>query len=241
MNIAIVDDSLLDRTILVRSIKKHFPQTEDINITEYSNGEDLIVAFDRGMYDYIFLDINMPGLTGIETAKALRTIDNRFKLIFITSSNEYAAESYDVNCVYYLCKPFEEETFIKMLARILPRTGRRADDVQSISLPNGTTFMPRNISYTEYYNHKITIYQIIGDPIECYIKQSEFEELIANYNFLFVCNKGSIVNFECIESVDEADIYLKNGDVISVSRRRKKEFDEAYQNFKFKKINGELK
>ena len=124
MKIAIVDDNEDDRKRLQEEITKicDNKSRKDFEITEFFSGEDFINLIEKNenkkYFDIVFLDIYMNGITGIETAKKLRETDNQSKIIFITTSNEFASESYEVKAYDYLIKPFSKERILKTMERI---------------------------------------------------------------------------------------------------------------------------
>ena len=76
----------------------------------YTNPLELVAQIEKGMhYDAILLDVFMPGINGIQCARDIRTFDNLVKIIFLTSSAEYAVESYAVKAYQYLLKPIQKE------------------------------------------------------------------------------------------------------------------------------------
>ena len=117
MKIAIVDDSIKDREYLQKEIQEiFFRRTKNhIEITTFKSGEELLEYFydnkegNASLFDIVFLDIYMEDITGVDTARAIRKIDEDVKLIFITTSNEFASESYEVKAEDYLIKPFNKE------------------------------------------------------------------------------------------------------------------------------------
>ena len=118
MNIAICDDVYQDKHCLFNSLSS-FCATNyfDAAITEYDSGEALVETFAKGMFDIIFLDIYMNGLSGIDTAKKIRDIDKECLLVFVTSSNEHAVEGFAVNALHYLIKPISAEKLAEVFAR----------------------------------------------------------------------------------------------------------------------------
>ena len=90
----------------------------DSVITEFHNGEDFLQHWSADTFDLIVLDIYMEQLTGIEIARVIRETDPNVCLVFATTSNEFASESYEVNACYYLCKPFLKQQVLAMLDRI---------------------------------------------------------------------------------------------------------------------------
>lgn len=106
MNIAICDDEILF-TRELSSLLKHWAKKNDFSLTlyPYSNGDDLLTALRTIPVDLIFLDIIMPLLNGIDTAREIRSMGLTVPVIFLTSSREFALDSYDVKAFHYLLKP----------------------------------------------------------------------------------------------------------------------------------------
>ena len=106
MNIAICDDEILF-TRELSSLLTHWAEKNDFSLTlyPYSNGDDLLTALRTIPVDLIFLDIIMPLLNGIDTAREIRSMGLTVPVIFLTSSREFALDSYDVKAFHYLLKP----------------------------------------------------------------------------------------------------------------------------------------
>ena len=105
MRIAICDDEVSMVQILEEKIKKLLP---DAVIDKYLSGDELIASGSKP--DILFLDIQMPGITGIEFA---HNISKRTLVIFTTAYTEYALDSYEVDAIDYLIKPVDPERFHK--------------------------------------------------------------------------------------------------------------------------------
>ena len=106
MQIAICDDEKSIGLILEEKIKKLLP---DAVIETYLSGDELIASGCKP--DMLFLDIQMPGMNGMETARILRQKNERMVLIFVTAVEEYVFEAFDVAAFHYLVKPFSDEKF----------------------------------------------------------------------------------------------------------------------------------
>lgn len=119
MNIAIVDDRKTDSDRLVGFIDTYAEQhrLQWGAMDRFSSGEEFLGAFTAGKYDLIFLDIYMDGITGMETARRIRRADHGCRIIFITTSPEFAVESYDVSASFYLLKPIEKNGVFAALDR----------------------------------------------------------------------------------------------------------------------------
>ena len=123
LKIAFCDDDLeilKELGILLDKYKKE--RDEDLTCTVFQSPLELLAAIEKGFsFDILFLDILMPGENGIETAKEIRQYDNNMKIIFLTSSPEFAVESYSVGAYFYQLKPIWEESFFRLMDAVLGR------------------------------------------------------------------------------------------------------------------------
>ena len=107
MRIALVDDNRDDLQTLHRCLTENL--ISDCDIVEFTGGDEFLKSFTDNSYDLIVLDIYMGEFTGIDVAREIRKRDSHVLIAFGTTSNEFAAESYEVNACYYLKKPFDRE------------------------------------------------------------------------------------------------------------------------------------
>ena len=112
MRIAICDDEVSMVQILEEKIKKLLP---DAVIEKYLSGEKLIASGSKP--DVLFLDIQMPGMDGMETAKMLRQDNEDMILIFVTAAEEYVFQAFDVGAFHYLVKPFSDEKLKEVVTK----------------------------------------------------------------------------------------------------------------------------
>ncbi len=116
MKAIIVDDE--PKAIeLLKSYLKHFSSIELVGT--FRNGLKAFEFMNQEAVDLIFLDINMPHLSGISLSKM---IDTKTKIIFTTAYSEYAVESYEVEAIDYLLKPISLERFTKTMSKVLSTT-----------------------------------------------------------------------------------------------------------------------
>lgn len=104
MRIAIVDDDI-QMCEQLRTLLNEF-LGDSSEISDYRSGEEFLNAWETADFDLIILDIFMDKLTGVDVARKIRERDSNVKIVFSTTSNEFASESYEVNACYYLRKPF---------------------------------------------------------------------------------------------------------------------------------------
>ena len=116
MNIAIIDDIASDAEQLKRIITSYFENRQiPTEIRYFSSAEAFFDDYRPGNFQILFLDIYMDGITGMEAARRIRNQSDDCILVFVTTSSEFAVESYDVNAAYYLLKPFQPEKLCQNL------------------------------------------------------------------------------------------------------------------------------
>lgn len=120
MEVAIVDDEKVIREQIKKLAVKYEP---DCNVKYYETGEELLAEGKK--FDVLFLDIQMEGMNGIDTARALREKQEDMVIIFITGVKEYVFEAFDVSAFHYLLKPVEEKKFSNGQKRKWKREPRR--------------------------------------------------------------------------------------------------------------------
>lgn len=125
MNIAICDDEKIVRLQIKGLIEK---QKADGNLELYETGEELLAVGKH--FDVVFLDIQMEGMNGIDTARALREQNEETVLIFITGIKEYVFDAFDVAAFHYLLKPIEENKFMEVFDRAVKEAEKRKEKGQ---------------------------------------------------------------------------------------------------------------
>ncbi len=240
MRIALVDDQPLETELLADMIADAFNKL-NLNIDtvdSFLSGEEFLNSWNEGKYDIIVLDMYMNGISGVEVARKVRETDINVKLVFCTTSNDFASESYSVSASYYLLKPVTSDAISAMIQKINPED---YELLRYTTLPDGQTLILRNIIFSEYYNHTILIHTKKGDDIKTRLPQAEFEKLICDYPFLLVCAKGVIVNLYEVSSVGKDVFVMSNGLFAPISRRRAKESEATYNGFLFDKLRGDMR
>lgn len=113
----------------------------------------------------------MEDLTGVETAKAIRKTDEQVKIVFITTSNEFASESYEVRAEDYLIKPFDGGGWIRLLTDF-----RKNKEVKILEFPNGRKVSVNSIVYTSFSGHYVTVFMKEGEKVQIRCTQKNFEK-----------------------------------------------------------------
>lgn len=239
MKIALVDDSPIDRQNLRKSIIDGF-QTKGINISElkeYESGDNFINHFSTSRFDVVVLDIFMGSTSGVEVAKKIRAIDDQVKIIFCTSSNDFASEAFGVNACYYILKPVDADKVTNMIPRLNLAQFFQSRD---IVLPDGQKLLVRSIMYTQCMDHVIFLHLNNGTTIKTRLQQSRLEIMLSSFPQFFSCSKGLIVNFNYVSNKTGSMFLMKDGTTLPISRRKAKETTASFENFMFEQLNTSI-
>ena len=224
LNIAICDDEKMIREQIKELAEKEMP---DVCAGLYETGDALLAAGKQ--FDIVFLDIQMEGTDGIETAKRLRQKDEDTILIFITGIREYVFEAFDVAAFHYLLKPIEEEKFREVFRRagreLEKRKSKRRETVFIKTRNRSFSLEKDSILYIESRGKKVEIHTT-GETIEAYASMNEMEGQLGGG--FFRCHRGYLVNMAHIVKYGIDSIFLSNGEKVYLTRKKHNEFVKAY-------------
>lgn len=239
MKIALVDDNPQELKKISQILTDEFNNMDMKidNIYFFHSGEEFLNKWHTGMYDIVILDIFMENFSRVDVAQKIRETDNDVKLVFCTTSNEFASESYSVDASYYLCKPIDNSTICSMIKKI---NLMEYELSRYIILSDGQRLILRNMIYSEYYNHTVYIHTKAGEDLQLRIAQAELENSIESFPFFICCFKGIIVNMYEILKRDNDVFIMKNDARVPISRRKAKEIEDTYSSFLFKNVREEL-
>lgn len=223
INIALVEDNSAERKELINFINSYFNGKElGFKITEFNDG--LAFLNDKLSFNIIFMDIEMPMINGMDTARRLRQKDSLAVLIFVTKVAELAVEGYSVEAIDYLIKPLNYQAFRRTMDRAMAQNERNIkNDIITIKTSDNGTYRVdcKDIIYFEVFNHKITYY-LSNKTLQSWGTLKEVKAQFPDYFFLI--NKSVVININYVKSVDKDCIQMLFGESLLLSRMHKKEF-----------------
>lgn len=243
--IAIVDDDDDDAGTTNAMLTRFAGNTADREamqclVSRFSDGPALLAAYDdpaRKPFDIIFLDIEMPGINGLETARMLRMRDSRAILVFTTKMAQYATAGYDVNAIGYLVKPIRYPGFalnMRKAMRILEN--RRGISITIQSDSHLRLLNSEDIRYVEVEGHSLLYHTGQGIWRDWGTLKAAAETLIPCH--FAVSNRYCLVNLEWVTAFDGQTVTV-DGEQLTVSRSRRKSLLEALT--RYYGVNGPLK
>ncbi len=229
LRIAVCDDSLDFLQKAVGLIEKWSEQREiPVEIYRFDNGDELIAKNASTYFDVCFLDIIMPLQNGIDVARELRQNDNAVKIIFLTSSPEFALESYEVKASGYLLKPVTYEKIKELLDEC-----SEAFDIEpkNTVLKTGLGYQKvffHDIEYLEAQNKKVAFYLKTGKTVLAVNPLYLFESHFTESDGFFKCHRSYIVYLPNVDHFNQTEIITKSGHIVPIARGLGKAFQEAY-------------
>lgn len=230
IRIAIVEDEANYRRQLQEYIRRFSSEHGvDFDVAEFQEGTALVEHY-RPMWDIILLDIQMPGLDGMETARRIREYDQNVILIFITNLAQFALKGYEVNAYDFVVKPITYPAFAMKLQKISARIESRTEGYVLLPVANGMKKLPASeVLYIEVTNHRLYCHTAEGVLQLTSGTLSALEERLARSSFCR-CNSCYLVNLRYVTDIRKDSIVV-GGDELAVSRARKKPFLRALTEF----------
>lgn len=223
LRIAVCDDCRQLNENLSEMLYKFFMQM-GINcyIDLFLNGEELIMAVDcHGIYDIIFLDIEMNGINGIETARYLKSRYPAAVFIFVSSYSCYYADAFDVQPFHYLLKPVNPKQLYGVLLRLC---NYAYSDRQILSFDFNRIHYRINAADILYLESRKRVIYVICENVQYqfYGKLAEAEDMLSECNMIFLRIHASfLVSMRYVSGYQANRIYMTNGDILPVSASRR--------------------
>lgn len=174
---------------------------------------------DGNAVDIAILDIIMPEMSGIELAARMRELDFSGYLVFLSTINDYAAQSYAVNAYSYIVKPPEKKAVFELLSGV--EKARQAMDRGGFPLTrrSGVRFIQfSELMYAEVTDHRLHFHLIDGEVVSIYASLREFSEILLREPRMLQPHKSFIVNMDYVRACENRAIFMRDGARISVPR-----------------------
>lgn len=234
MKATICDANREDASVLASILRRAFPQ---LGLEFFADGESLLRVLEKGerSFPIVFLDVCLPGISGLETARLLRAKAPQTNLIFVTRSTAHYADAFDVEAYQYFVKPVDAQKMERVVARLLAT--RLAATLPSLPVKTGAsiTRVPyADITYVEISDRVLSIHCCDGSKLHTYKTLSKVKEELNDPRFL-QCSQSYIVNLDYVSSAVRNGFSVQ-GDVLPISRARARACRLYYYNYMRGKI-----
>ncbi len=226
--VIVVDDEKAGRK-LIKEYLEDYPEL--ILLTEVNNGVDAVREINRFKPDIVFLDIQMPGITGFEVLTHLEEIP---QIIFSTAYDQYAFKAFEVHAVDYLLKPYTKERFGMAIDKLKDDSGSVASLTESLLMDKSAyperVLVQRNKKHITVAVESIQWIEAFGDYSKLHVNGQSYlsnfgitalEEKLDPAIFVRV-HRSSIINLNSVKELyrygKSYDVLMLNGDKVRVSR-----------------------
>lgn len=238
MQIVICDDLKEERTALREHIHS-FSLTAGLDyvIEEYENSESLLAAVkqDKRYPDIVFMDIYMSGMTGMEAAKELMTDGFSGAIIFTTTSESHAIESYKLMADGYLLKPYTQEEFNLNFERVMRSY---TESFKTVSFPHDRLefrVFQKDLEFVEAAARG-SLLHAKGETVRTTKSLTEFASELLQEEYFLQCHRGCIVNLNFVKKVETDHVLMKNGEKAPLAMQSRQAFKKAVSDYFFLKM-----
>lgn len=257
LHVMICDDETVSLSFLDRTVREWAAERRcEVKIKLYQSAEQFLFdREDQEEADIMLLDIDMPGLSGIDLAHRLRREEKRTQIIFVTGLSDYMLEGYDVEAVSYLLKPVDAGKLFICLDRAKERR-QKEEPVLLLELPGGMARVKlAKICYLESDAHTTQVHcmrsfysagtepgkqdsmEVTGGTGVKFTMRSrtgirELEERLAVFGGgFFRIHRSYIVNLAYVNRISRREVLLDGGETLPVSRSRWEALNRAYLDY----------
>lgn len=210
-------------------------RNEDITYAAYQSPFELLTEIEKGISpDILFLDVVMPGQNGMDVAKEIRQYDTNMKIIFLTSSPEFAVESYSVGAYFYQLKPIWEESFFRLMDSVLAECERKKKNSLVVRSKDGITRIDlQQLEYCEVLGRKLLFHLENGAVLESAGSLDDLAGQLMQYSNFFRPHRSFLVNMEYIQNISSRSIKMVNDAEIPIPHGKCSEIKNTYMEYAF--------
>jgi len=210
-------------------------RNREISYAAFHSPLDLMAQIEHGArFDVLFLDILMPGENGIAAAAEIRRHDSNVKIIFLTSSAEYAVESYSVNAYFYQLKPIWKESIFRLLDTVLATCEKEQTDSLILRCKTGITRIePRQLEYCEVAHRTLFLHLSSGQTLESIGSLDDLEHHLCGHGGFLRPHRSYLINLAHVQNLSYRSITMNCLAQIPIPRGKYNEIKNAFLAYAF--------
>lgn len=236
MQIAYCDD---DREVLEEIdrllVEYRAAHNREIVCTAFSSPLELLAKMEKGMHpDILILDVIMPGENGISVAREIRQHDDNVKIIFLTSSAEFAVDSYTVGAYFYQMKPIYPEKFWELLDQVIAACEKHQRESLILRCKNGIKKVNlEELVYCEVIGHTLFFHLENGTVLESIGAMDELYDKLSGYNNFLRPHRSFLINMDYIQNISYKVIVMDDLTEIPIPHGKCSEIKNKYLEYAF--------
>lgn len=205
-------------------------QNREIDYTPFRSPLELLAVIERGIrFDILILDVLMPGENGIDAAAEIRHYDSNVKIIFLTSSAEFAVQSYSVNAFFYQLKPVHAESFFRVMDTVIDECEKEQTSSLVLRCKSGITRVElRNLEYCEVIHRTLFLHLTSGKVLESTGSLDELYSKLRSYGNFLRPHRSYLVNLEYVQNLSTRAITMSCLTEIPIPRGKYNEVKNTF-------------
>lgn len=231
MKIALCDDEAAVRAEVLALLRQYSTDRgRELDAVPFGDPLEMLAAMEKGArFDVLLLDILMPGQDGLEAAAEIRRLDSSVKIIFLTSSPEFAVQSYTVQAYYYLLKPLGAGSFFPLLDSVFESSEReRASSLLLRCRDRIVRVEVKRIEFCEVIHRTLFIHLASGQVLESVGSLNQLEKELAPYGGFLRFHRSYLVNLCYVHSISHKAVTMASQAEIPVPRGKYDEIKNAF-------------
>lgn len=207
----------------------------DIMYAAFNSPLELLAEIEKGMRpDILFLDVIMPGENGINVAKEIREHDTNVKIIFLTSSAEYAVDSYTVGAYFYQLKPIWEDSFFRLMDAVISECEKEQQCSLILRCKTGIARIDlKKLVYCEVIGRILLFHLDNSNVLERVGSLDELCGQLTQYENFLRPHRSYLVNMEYIQNISYKAIVMDSLVEIPIPRGKYAEIKDIYLDYVF--------
>lgn len=230
-NVAIIEDKPDERDALIAELERYSKETGVM--LQFSTFEDGFAFLDsyKPNYDFVFMDILMPGINGLDTSRQLRQIDPEVVLILITSLAQYAVDGYEVDALDFIVKPISWERLSQVMERVMRKLSNKSEKeiVLKVQASAFVRVPIKNIVYIYADEHMLT-YVTTSGRYEIWDSLNRAHQALPEKQFYRI-SRGRIINLAYVKALSKDSVIMRTGESFPLPRGGKPKFIQAMDGF----------
>lgn len=212
-------------------------RSQKIEYVAFNSSLELLAEIEKGVrYDILFLDVILPNENGISIAKEIRQYDNVVKIIFLTSSSEFAVQSYTVGAYFYQMKPIWEENFFRLMDSAISECQKEQQHSLILRCKSGITRIDLDrLEYCEVIGRTLLFYMENGKVLKGTGSMDKLYGQLLRYENFVRPHRSFLINMEYIRNISSKAITMKNLAEIPIPHGRCSEIKNLYLEYAFER------
>jgi DNA-binding LytR/AlgR family response regulator len=184
----------------------------------FQNAIELLSTVSNGDYDILLLDILMPGLTGMQAAHEIRAFNAEVKIVFLTSSPEFAVESYAVKAYDYILKPASKDKLFSILDALIAEEQKPLEGLIVKTQAGMARILFSKLAFVEVMNKKLYFHLADGSVQETFASLAAFEDKLLSRSEFVKVHRSYIVNLWQVGEIRPKELITHTGNTVPISR-----------------------